>query len=230
MTGLGIAAYGVGGAAVGVALSVVIERVPDRRSVLAAPFPEIARAARTTEGLLVVVVTGGLFAGLAARLGDSWVLPAYLTLAAGLVALSAIDLRHFVLPNRVVFPLTAVSLVLLAMAAVATDEADSLLRAVACGVGALLAFTVLHVISPRAMGFGDVKLSFVLGLELGWLGVGETLLGLFLGFVYGAIVGVVLIATHLRSRKDHVPFGPFIAAGALTAVVIGDVILDWYRA
>jgi leader peptidase (prepilin peptidase)/N-methyltransferase len=79
------------------------------------------------------------------------------------------------------------------------------------------------------MGFGDVKLSFVLGLDLGWLGVGETVLGLFLGFVSGAIIGVILIATHLRSRKDHVPFGPFLALGTLTAVLIGDVILDWYR-
>ncbi len=54
-------------------------------------------------------------------------------------------------------------------------------------------------------------------------------LGLFLGFVYGAVVGMFLIATKLRSRKDHVPFGPFLAAGAMTAVLVGDVIVDWYR-
>jgi leader peptidase (prepilin peptidase)/N-methyltransferase len=78
------------------------------------------------------------------------------------------------------------------------------------------------------MGFGDVKLAFVLGLDLGYLGVGETVLGLFLGFVYGAVVGVALIVTGARGRKDHVPFGPFLAAGALTAVLVGDVILDWY--
>jgi leader peptidase (prepilin peptidase)/N-methyltransferase len=79
------------------------------------------------------------------------------------------------------------------------------------------------------MGLGDVKLSFVLGLALGWFGVGETIVGLFLGFVYGAVVGMVLIVTKLRTRKDHVPFGPFLAAGAMTAVLVGDVIVDWYR-
>jgi leader peptidase (prepilin peptidase)/N-methyltransferase len=229
VSGLGIAACGVGGLLVGLALSVVIERVPVHRALLAGPFPEVRRAARQPEGILVAVASGGLFAALGARLGASWDLPAYLVLAAGLVALSAIDLRHYVLPNRIVYPLAATSLLLLGVAALANHDADSFLRALACGAGSLLAFTVLHVISPRAMGFGDVKLSFVLGLDLGWLGVGETLLGLFLGFVYGAIIGIVLIATRLRSRKDHVPFGPFLAVGTLTAVLIGDVILDWYR-
>jgi leader peptidase (prepilin peptidase)/N-methyltransferase len=79
------------------------------------------------------------------------------------------------------------------------------------------------------MGFGDVKLAFVLGLYLGWLGAGEAVLGFVLGFVYGAAVGVVLLATGARGRKDHVPFGPFLAAGALTAILVGDVILEWYR-
>jgi leader peptidase (prepilin peptidase)/N-methyltransferase len=224
-----VAGCGAGGVVGGLLLSVVIERVPARRSLVAAPYPEIVSAARRPDGVLIAIGTGALFAGLAARLGSSWALPAYFVLAAGLVALSAIDLRHYILPNRIVFPLAGVSIVLLGLAAAADDDPDSFLRALACGAGALLAFTALHVISPRAMGFGDVKLSFVLGLDLGWLGVGETLLGLFLGFVYGAVIGLVLIATRLRSRKDHVPFGPLLAAGALTAVLIGDVILDWYR-
>lgn len=54
------------------------------------------------------------------------------------------------------------------------------------------------------------------------------MLGLFLGFVYGAVIGMLLIATRVRSRKDHIPFGPFLAAGALTAVLWGTAILDWY--
>lgn len=229
MSDLAVAGCGVGGGIVGLLMSVVIERGPARRSLLGAPYPEITSAARRPDGVLVAVATGALFAGLAARLGSSWELPAFLVLAAGLVALSVIDLRHYILPNRIVFPLAVASIVLLGVAALVDDDPDSFLRALACGTGSLLAFTALHVISPRAMGFGDVKLSFVLGFSLGWLGVGETLLGLFLGFVYGAVIGLVLIATHLRSRKDHVPFGPFLAAGALTAVLIGDVILDWYR-
>jgi leader peptidase (prepilin peptidase)/N-methyltransferase len=223
------AACGLGGLVVGVVLWVLVERVPDRKSATASPFPELRSALREPLGLAVVIVNGGLFAGVAARLGEVWALPAYLVLAAVLVLLSAIDLRHYILPNRIVFPLAVAMVLLLGGAGAADGDADPLLRALACGVGAFLAFMTLHLVSPRAMGFGDVKLSFVLGLALGWFGVGETIVGLFLGFVYGAVVGMVLIATKLRTRKDHVPFGPFLAAGAMTAVLVGDVIVDWYR-
>ena len=229
MSAVGIAALGVSGLALGNLLVIGVERIPARQPLLAARFPELARAWRDPMGLVVVLATAGLFSGLAARIGDEWELPAYLVLAAGLVLLSAIDLRHYVLPNRIVLPLAVISLALLGIAAVANHDGDAFLRALGCGAGAFVAFLLLHLVSPRAMGFGDVKLAFVLGLDLGWLGVGETILGLFLGFVYGAIIGVLLIATRLRSRKDHVPFGPFLAAGTLTAVLIDDVILDWYR-
>jgi len=88
---------------------------------------------------------------------------------------------------------------------------------------------VLHLISPRSMGFGDVKLSFTLGLALGWIGWGEVFLGLFLGFLYGAVIGVLLIATRLRAKSQPVPFGPFLAAGTLTAILVGSSIISWYR-
>jgi len=79
------------------------------------------------------------------------------------------------------------------------------------------------------MGFGDVRLSFVLGMALGWLSWGHVYLGLFLGFVLGAVIGVLLIATGLRTRKDHVPFGPFLVAGTFIAIFAGTQLLDLYR-
>ena len=88
---------------------------------------------------------------------------------------------------------------------------------------------VLHLVSPRSMGFGDVKLAFVLGLVLGWLGWSELVLGLLGGFLAGAVVGVALIALRHRGRKDHLPFGPFLAFGTLVVLLWGDVILRWYR-
>jgi leader peptidase (prepilin peptidase)/N-methyltransferase len=224
-----VVACGVVGAVVGVLMAVIIERVPAKAPLLAPPFPELGRAVRDVWGITVIAVTAGLFAAFAAEFNEGWVVAAFVVLAATLVALSAIDLRHYILPNRIVGPLTVVSLVLLGAATLAIDDADPFLRGLACGAGALAAFTTLHLISPRALGFGDVKLSFVLGLNLGWLGVGETVVGLFLGFVYGAVVGMFLIATGIRSRKDHVPFGPFLAAGALTSLLVGDAIVDWYR-
>jgi len=217
------------GLVVGMALPVVIERVPEKVPVLAGPFPEPVRSLRTGAGWFVALLTAALFGATAARFGADWVLPAYLVLAGALVALSVIDLRLFLLPNRIVFPLAGASVVLLGLGAVAEGEAGWYGRALLAAVVSFLVFAVLHVVSPRSMGFGDVKLSFVLGLYLGYLGWGEVVLGLFLGFLYGAVIGVGLILTGLRTRKDHVPFGPFLAAGTLTAILVGEAILDWWN-
>jgi leader peptidase (prepilin peptidase)/N-methyltransferase len=217
------------GLLVGLCLPVVIDRVPEKVPVLAGPFPEPSRAARTPSGWLVVVTTGFLFGATAARIGADWELPAFLVLAAALVALSVIDLRSFLLPNRIVYPLTVVSVALLGFAALAGGDGSTFVRALLGGTAAFAFFFILHVVSPRSMGFGDVKLSFTLGLFLGWLGWGYVFLGLFLGFLYGAVIGVALIALRLRTRKDHVPFGPFLAAGTMTAILVGQALLDAYR-
>jgi leader peptidase (prepilin peptidase)/N-methyltransferase len=87
---------------------------------------------------------------------------------------------------------------------------------------------VIHLISPRGMGFGDVRLSFVLGMALGWLSWGHVALGLFIGFLLGAVVGSLLLVLKIKSRKDPVPFGPFLAAGALVAIFAGTQLLDLY--
>jgi leader peptidase (prepilin peptidase)/N-methyltransferase len=87
---------------------------------------------------------------------------------------------------------------------------------------AWFALLVIHLISPGGMGFGDVRLSFLLGLFLGWLSYGHVVTGLFLGFLLGAVVGLLLVAVRLRSRTDHVPFGPFLAAGTALAILVGD--------
>jgi leader peptidase (prepilin peptidase)/N-methyltransferase len=182
-----------------------------------------------TRQIVVAFVCAGLFGALAARFEDSWALPAYLVLAAALVALSAIDLEHFILPNRIVYPLGGVMIVLLAIASLGDDDFDAFGRGMIAGVVAFLVFFVLHMVSPRSMGFGDVKLAFVLGLSLGWLAWGEVLLGLFLGFLYGALVGIALIVARVRKRNEALPFGPFLAAGALTAILVGDAVITWYR-
>jgi leader peptidase (prepilin peptidase) / N-methyltransferase len=213
------------GLVAGLGVEVVVDRVP-RRQLLSTWSPQDLRATRAA---VVTGLTVALSVGLALRYYDSWVLPAFLAVAAGLVALSVIDLEHFVLPNRIVYPLALATVVLLTLAAVGDGDGSALGRALLGGVAGMLTLGVLHLASPRSMGFGDVKLALVIGLALGWLGWGELVLGLFCGFLAGALVGLALIALRRRGRKDHLPFGPFLAFGTLVVLLWGDVLLRWYR-
>jgi leader peptidase (prepilin peptidase)/N-methyltransferase len=179
---------------------------------------------------LIELACAALFGAIGARFAHSWALPAYLVFGAGLLAISVIDLEHYIIPNRIVYPLGFASVPLLALGAGLEGEWWWFARALIGAAGAFSALFVIHVASPRGMGFGDVRLSFLIGLYLGYLGALDVPVGLFLGFAYGAVIGVLLIATGLRTRKQHVPFGPFLAAGAMTMILVGGPILDWYRA
>jgi leader peptidase (prepilin peptidase)/N-methyltransferase len=86
-------------------------------------------------------------------------------------------------------------------------------------------FFLLNFISPRLLGFGDVRLSVVLGLPLGWLGIGYVLLGFFAANLIGAIVGIALIATKQIERQSRIPYGVFLAAGCALAVFAGPELL-----
>jgi len=174
---------------------------------------------------LVEAGTAILWGLLAWRFAGSWALPAYLVLAAGLVVLSLIDLDTFLLPNRIVYPLTIAVTLLFGVAGVLDGGLGDFRRALLCGPGVFAVFLLLHLISPRGMGFGDVKFSFVLGVALGWVSPATAFLGIFMGFLLGSVVGIALIATKVKTRKDHVPFGPFMALGAVSALLIGPPIL-----
>ncbi|MEX2100630.1 MAG: A24 family peptidase [Acidimicrobiia bacterium] len=205
----------------------VITRVPLKLPVRGSAGPDEEPSPRGRRAT-VAIACGALCGATAAVYDDSWVLPAYIVLAVALVVLSAIDLETYLLPNRIVYPLWFVSIGLFAIAAIGDDNWDAYVRGLLAGAIAFAAFFTLHIVSPRGMGFGDVKLSFVLGLSLGWLGWGEALLGLFLGFLYGAVIGILLVVTRIRARNQQLPFGPFLAAGAMTAILVGTQLVDWY--
>jgi leader peptidase (prepilin peptidase)/N-methyltransferase len=228
MTAVLVVACTLVGLLIGWMLDPVITRVPRKQPVLGRPAPDEPASPRGRR-VAVALVNAALFGAMAARFDDSWTLVAYLVLTAALVALAAIDLETYLLPNRIVYPLTVAMLVLLPLGLLADGDLDAFGRGLLAGVIAFAAFFVVHLISPRGMGFGDVKLSFTLGLALGCVGWGEMILGLFLGFAYGAVIGIVLIATRMRRKNQAVPFGPFLAAGAITALLVGMPILDWYR-
>jgi len=185
-------------------------------------------AASMTRRVFVTILCGALFGAMGARFADSWALPAYLVLTAGLIVLAVIDFEHFLLPLRIVHPLSAATFVLLALASLGESDFDALVRAVIAGAVAFSAFWLLNFIYPPGMAYGDVRLSLTIGLATGWLGWGEVFVGFFAGFVYGAVIGLALIALRRRGRKDHVPFGPFLVAGTFTAILVGDAIVSWY--
>jgi leader peptidase (prepilin peptidase)/N-methyltransferase len=177
---------------------------------------------------LVEAGTALLFAAVAASVGPHAVLPAMLVFAACLLAVSLIDLEHFIVPNKILKVAVALGVPLLVVAAAVDDRWDDLGRAglgAVVGLGLLL---VIHLVNPRGMGMGDVKLAGVIGLYLGFEGVRVALYALFLGFLLGSVVGVVLIATRIRSRKDHIPFAPYLAGGAVLAIFTASEFFAWY--
>jgi leader peptidase (prepilin peptidase)/N-methyltransferase len=178
---------------------------------------------------LVESLTAVLFVIAALRFGRDWVLPAYLVLLAALLALACTDLEKFLLPKRIIYPALAMVGGLLVVAAVATGDWHKLGTAAASGAVAFALFFTINFINPKWMAFGDVRLSLLIGVGLGWLGPGTALLGFFLGFLLGAVIGVALILIKRINRKAPIPFGVFLAAGAALAIYLGDPILRWYR-
>lgn len=174
---------------------------------------------------IVEAMTGALFAATAARFHWSWPLPAYLVFSGGLVTLGAIDLDRRVLPRRVVFCLGLAVGLLLLVASGATGEWRRMLISLACAAGWFAVFYALHTFGPRLLGFGDVRLAFVLGLGLGWLSIGHVFVGFVLSCAVGSAVGLALIATGRATRKTAVPFGPFLAVGCELTVLIGRTLL-----
>jgi leader peptidase (prepilin peptidase)/N-methyltransferase len=177
---------------------------------------------------IVEAVTGALFVAMALRFGWDEALPAYLVLTAFLIALSAIDLDTFLLPKKLVWPAFGAGVVLLGGASLLQGDGRSAVEAAVGSAAAFALLFVIHFISPKGMGFGDVRLAAVLGLHLGWLELPEVPLGLFLSFLVASVVGVGLIATKRKGRKDRVPFGPFLAVGTGLAILFGESILRVY--
>jgi leader peptidase (prepilin peptidase)/N-methyltransferase len=125
------------------------------------------------------------------------------------------------LPSAIIWPSYLVIGLALLGAAVVSGEWGSFRRAVLAGAIGFAVFYVLWFVFPRGVGFGDVRLSGLLGLPLGWLGWAEFITGLYGGFFLGALVGIALIAGRVMTRKQMVPFGPFMLIGALAGVVLG---------
>lgn len=176
----------------------------------------------------VEATCAALFAVLAMAIGIDPALPAYLYLAAVGLALALIDIDTRRLPDVLTLPSYGVVLALVVVAAPLEADGGHLLRAVLGGIAMFLFYFALCMAYPKGMGFGDVKLSGILGLLTAWLGWGAWAVGLFGGFLFGGLWGVALIAAGRAGRKSKVPFGPFMLVGALFGVVLGQPLAAAY--
>lgn len=187
---------------------------------LAAPLAarytgEVTRRDRIVLGL----VTAVLFGVLGWRVGAEPVLAALLYLAAVGTLLGFIDVEVKRLPDRFTLSSYGLAAALLAAAAPFTDDGLRRFEHALIGMAALFALYFLQAfLVPSGIGMGDVKLSGVLGLCLGWFGRDAWVLGLLATYLLGGLVAVGIMIVR-RTRKGDFPFGPYMLAGALVAVL-----------
>ena len=234
------------GLAIGSFLNVVIARLPERRSLWgprsACPGCGAAIAWRDNVPLLSFVALRGRCRACAMRI--SWRYPVVEALTAALfllafrvfgptvdlvvavvllgalVAITAIDLQHQIIPDVITLP-GIVAGFLANLAGGRVSWLDSL-------IGVLLGggvFLVIILVSGGGMGGGDMKLGAMLGAFLGWKVV---LVALFVAVVLGGALAIALLTTGMRRRKDAIPFGPFLALGGVIGLFWGERLARWY--
>jgi leader peptidase (prepilin peptidase)/N-methyltransferase len=209
-------------------------------------------AAVTVAYPLVELATAGLFVAAVARYGVEWELLPPLVLIVALVSLSMIDMYVYRLPDRLVFPGLGVSALAIVVAAFGIDRPSAIGRAAVGMATYFLILFIAHLISPRGMGFGDVKLALLLGVHLGWT-AGSRYVGwspvfrlvvwaLLLGCLVG-VIGGLSVALLRKGGKNVVadpeaedgqpnrllghsfPFGPALAAGTLVVMFFSDTVI-----
>ncbi|NJL02111.1 MAG: prepilin peptidase [Spirulinaceae cyanobacterium RM2_2_10] len=184
---------------------------------------------------VVEAATGLLFVATFWQFGVSGLTLGYWTLLSWLLALALIDLDTLTLPNALTQPGLVVGLSFAfgrswLTSGTLTDSLRGLVAAIAAATLGLWLFEAIAWLGSlafgrTAMGAGDAKLAAMLGA---WLGLRQLLLISFLACLFGALVGIGVIALGWRSRQQPLPFGPFLALGALISVFWGEIIIDTY--
>jgi leader peptidase (prepilin peptidase) / N-methyltransferase len=252
MTWLRIAVAVPLGLAFGSFLTVVTHRVPKGESLVAprSRCPECGTRLRNADNIPVVswlllrgrcrscgarispmyplteIATAGLFAAAALTFDRVWVSVMIAPFLGLMVALAIIDLRHRIIPNRVVYPSLlafAAYIVIVGLAGGGIDVIRAALGMLAYG-GVLL---LVAIVSPKGMGMGDVKLAALIGLVLGSVGLQYVTVAGGAGVLLGGVGAIVALSAG-ASRKNAIPFGPFLAAGALVATFLAPQISSVY--
>jgi len=185
--------------------------------------------------MVVEAIMGILFTVLYVRYGLEVEFVVLGTAVSLLVLVALIDLERGLILNKIIYPSMIVLVVLspfwtelgLSRSFLGSDGlVGTLLNSLLTGLGAFLVFLAIAVAYPNGMGGGDVKLGGVIGLLVGFPGA---LLALWLAVVSGGLVAIGLVVLRKLGRKDTMPFGPFLALGAIVALLAGSEITSWYN-
>nr|WP_246401501.1 A24 family peptidase [Jiangella mangrovi] len=239
----------VAGLAAGALLPLLIARIPDREPVEVSadvtpapepspdsapelveggrpptpiPYRELAAAPRLAAWLAVATaaVWGLLAIARDGAPGAPEELPAYLAVGLLGVAMAHVDLRTQLLPDWLTLTAFGAAGAWLTVAAALTDSWGAYGRAWAAAGACLAFYLLLALLRPADLGLGDVKLSVSLGLLLGWAGWQAVVLGVFLAFLVGAVVGIALLVVGRAGRRTSLPFGPPMLVGALLSLLL----------
>jgi leader peptidase (prepilin peptidase)/N-methyltransferase len=176
---------------------------------------------------LTELVTGGLFLAAGATFESlALAIPAAIFLAL-MVAIALIDAHHRIVPNRIVYP----SLLILAPAVIVADLLDVGIDAPRAFLGMLVYAVPLFLVAfavPGGMGMGDVKLAALIGLAVGGLGLSYVAVAAGVGVIGGGVGAILAMAVFRYGRKQQMPFGPFLAAGAAVALLWAPPITETY--
>lgn len=134
--------------------------------------------------------------------------------------LAWIDARTHLLPNRIILPWYLFALVLLGAALVLAGDGAGLLRTLLGGAILFSFYLLLHLIQPRGMGLGDVKLAGIMGLYLGYLSWSHLLLGTVAAFLLGGLASLVFIVLRRAGLKTSLAFGPYLVIGTTAALFV----------
>jgi leader peptidase (prepilin peptidase)/N-methyltransferase len=154
------------------------------------------------------------------RFGLTWPLLVAWAFIAAMVAVAFIDYDHMIIPNRIVLPGALIGIA----ASVAIHPQRWWVYLAAAAGGAVFFFALVMFWPGGGMGMGDVTMALFMGAVLG----ASILVAFFIAFFIGSVFGIYMLVVLKRSRKTKVPFGPFLAFGAVVAVFLGEVILRTY--
>jgi leader peptidase (prepilin peptidase)/N-methyltransferase len=169
---------------------------------------------------IVEALTAAALVGAYLRFGVTLDLAVATLLLVLLVAITAIDLVHQIIPDVLTLPGTVAGI----LANLAAGRLSMLDMLVGIAVGGGL-FLVIILASGGGMGGGDMKLGAMLGAFLGWQ---VTLVSILVAVILGGVLAVGLLAAGRRGRKDPIPFGPFLALGGTVGLVWGERLVAWY--